>query len=176
MSIGTLFCGSCGMNLRASSSFDRPQTIQPEKQSKAPSTRAKVLVLIIMISLGLLIGGLLVRNPPPPIPIDTGTPLPEKPTPQPEPPVPPVSLPDLLPGRHQIIAKENVPIHDVPEATAKIIGERGPGQTVIVTKVSGQWIEIRSKKGTVGYIPRDVVATELLPEDEQQSAVPAPKE
>jgi hypothetical protein len=46
---------------------------------------------------------------------------------------------------------------------------------VLVTKVFGQWVEIRSKKGTAGYIPREVIAVELLPEEKQQSAVPAPK-
>ncbi|HXG17812.1 MAG TPA: SH3 domain-containing protein [Methylomirabilota bacterium] len=90
--------------------------------------------------------------------------------------LPPSASPaDLLPGRHKIIAKANVPIRDSPTVTAKIIAERGPGQTVLVTKVFGQWVEIRSKKGTAGYIPREVIAVELLPEEKQQSAVPAPK-
>jgi hypothetical protein len=47
---------------------------------------------------------------------------------------------------------------------------------VNVTKVSGQWVEIRAKTGIVGYIPRDVVAVELVPEDKKPNAVLEPRE
>jgi predicted nucleic acid-binding Zn ribbon protein len=193
MPIGTLFCGACGMSLRASSpvafsgtgtlSFAVPTRAVPqqEKRHKVWFGIGASLAALLLLGVGILIG----RNLP--SEHSSVTNLLEKPPPRPDSPQPTLTppspilkeeqlppqksvVPDLLPGRHQIIATEPVPVRKSPSEGGEMLGKASPGKTVVVVNSQERWVEIRSPSGESGYIPRDTVSPELVAEGEKKNS------
>lgn len=170
------FCGACGtgLNTHRTASVARTESLSPSVPAQPQIVERQewqrgvwlgagsCFAAFLLLGAGIVIGtristedGLIVKSPgitQPPAPGPSG--LSGSGSVPPPPPVPP----DLAPGRHLIIATEEVPVRRNPSEEAERIGKVSPGKTAVVVKSQGRWVEILSPNGEPGYIPRDTVS------------------
>jgi hypothetical protein len=69
------------------------------------------------------------------------------------PPAPGAAAPQIKPLNKLFLLTKNSPVYQDPDATSSTIGEVRRKKYVHVTGIAGDYLQIRLKNGTTGFIP-----------------------
>jgi len=121
---------------------------EPDRSAEAESEFAQVR---------LLDPSLMPGAPPPPTPPSAEA-SPEEsvtatPEPSPTPGAPAAAIPPVRPLDRKFLLTHDSPVYDSPQETANVLAQVHRRKFVHVTGITGNWLRIQMKNGTVGFIP-----------------------
>lgn len=138
--------GLDGKNAHAHLAMANLLSADPERSAEAQSEYAEVRALD---------PSLLTNGTPAPVAAPTPSPLePPETTAAPPPPLAPVStMPKVRPLNRKFLLAHDSPVYDTPQESGNVVAQVHRRKFVRVTGITGKWLRVQLKNGTIGYIP-----------------------
>jgi hypothetical protein len=73
--------------------------------------------------------------------------------PSPTPVAPAAAIPPVRPLDRKFLLTHDSPVYETPQETANVVAQVHQRRFVHVTGIAGNWLRIKMKNGTVGFIP-----------------------
>jgi tetratricopeptide (TPR) repeat protein len=139
--------GLDGKNAHAHLALANLLSADPERSAEAQAEFAEVRALD---------PSLLTNGTPAPVAAPAPTPSPvESPetTAAPPPPAPASAMPKVRPLNRKFLLAHDSPVYDTPQESGNVVAQVHRRKFVRVTGITGKWLRVQLKNGTVGYIP-----------------------